>query len=80
MQEPAPFCSLQTAFDPQGDGMHGVGLSWENISAEREQFIVSVKTRKLEENIKLCEFSKVLPTEAQRKALVVRSRWEIFNE
>jgi len=40
VQEPAPFCSLQTAFDPQGDGMHGVGLSWENISAEREQFIV----------------------------------------
>lgn len=29
--------------------------------------------KKTEENIKLCEFSKMLATEAQRKALVVRS-------
>lgn len=25
--EPAPFCSLQTAFGPHGEGVHGVGLS-----------------------------------------------------
>lgn len=26
-QDPALFCSLQTAFDPQGDGEHGVNNS-----------------------------------------------------
>lgn len=26
VQEPAPICSLQTAFAPQGDGEHGVGF------------------------------------------------------
>lgn len=24
VHDPAPFCSLHTAFEPQGDGMHGV--------------------------------------------------------
>lgn len=27
MQEPAPFSSLQSAFAPQGDGLHGCRFS-----------------------------------------------------
>lgn len=30
LQEPAPFCSLQIAFAPQGEGTQGVGLSLGN--------------------------------------------------
>lgn len=28
VQAPAPFCSLQTALAPQGEGVHGVDTSW----------------------------------------------------
>ena len=35
LQDAAPFCSLHTALDPQGDGTHGVNFStglWATIN------------------------------------------------
>lgn len=32
-QDPAPFCSLQIAFMPHGDGSHGFKYSWGTGSA-----------------------------------------------